>query len=585
MSKITYDKKVTRKERRDIQDFNKGTADDWNEVKEVVNEHDDRITVIEDAPPGAGDMVLALPQTVTGAKTFENAKLLLENTAGTNFSLFTNSNTAGRIYTLPDVAGTIALTSDISAEVNDLTASVTWANVPDINITESSVTQHVGAINHDALLNFVAAEHFTQASITTVGTIGTGVWQGTAINQTYLVGQSGTNTGDQTSIVGITGTKAEYDTSVTDGDFLYVGDVTGNIPTSLSIGTVTATTFGITSDGGTDDVVLPEANTTQAGLLGSDKWDEIVANTLKVSNVSTDLSMGTVDGTQFIINSSDGNNVSLPLADTNNWGIISDEIFDNITANNAKVSNANHTGDVTGDTALTIGANKVTLGMMAQVATDTFLGRNTAATGDVEVLSNATAKSMLDLTGTNSGDQTITLTGDVTGSGTGSFAATIAADSVTMDKLADIATDTFLGRVTAATGTVEVLTNAQAKTALDLTGTNSGDQGEEDIIGTRLTDATVTGSTSIDWDAYKVFEFTLTGNTTITDSNLPTGTETKVIEMVVTGNFTLTLPTYYEALPSNDTYNGAVRNHLTISCIVGTTSSEDVIYSLQNLTT
>ena len=32
--------------------------------------------------------------------------------------------------------------------------------------------------------------------ITEVGTISSGVWQGTAINQTYLVGQSGTNTGD-----------------------------------------------------------------------------------------------------------------------------------------------------------------------------------------------------------------------------------------------------------------------------------------------------------------------------------------------------------------------------------------------------
>jgi uncharacterized protein with putative carbohydrate binding module len=37
---------------------------------------------------------------------------------------------------------------------------------------------------------------------------------------------SGTNTGDQTSIVGITGTKAQFDTAVTDGNFLYVGDIT-----------------------------------------------------------------------------------------------------------------------------------------------------------------------------------------------------------------------------------------------------------------------------------------------------------------------------------------------------------------------
>ena len=34
-------------------------------------------------------------------------------------------------------------------------------------------------------------------SLTTVGTIGTGVWQGTAISSTYLSGQSGTNTGDE----------------------------------------------------------------------------------------------------------------------------------------------------------------------------------------------------------------------------------------------------------------------------------------------------------------------------------------------------------------------------------------------------
>lgn len=37
---------------------------------------------------------------------------------------------------------------------------------------------------------------------------------------------TGTNSGDQTSIVGITGTKAQFNTAVTDGDILFVGDVT-----------------------------------------------------------------------------------------------------------------------------------------------------------------------------------------------------------------------------------------------------------------------------------------------------------------------------------------------------------------------
>lgn len=43
------------------------------------------------------------------------------------------------------------------------------------------------------------------------------------------------------------------------------------------------------------------------------------------------------------------------------------------------------------------------------------------------------------LSGTNTGDQTITLTGDVTGSGTGSFAATIANNAVTTAKIANSA--------------------------------------------------------------------------------------------------------------------------------------------------
>lgn len=61
---------------------------------------------------GTGDMVLADVQTVTGAKTFNDTKFLLRNVANTFDGSFVNANTANRIYTLPDVAGTIALTSN-----------------------------------------------------------------------------------------------------------------------------------------------------------------------------------------------------------------------------------------------------------------------------------------------------------------------------------------------------------------------------------------------------------------------------------------------------------------------------------------
>lgn len=52
------------------------------------------------------------------------------------------------------------------------------------------------------------------------------------------------------------------------------------------------------------------------------------------------------------------------------------------------------------------------------------------------------------VTGTNTGDQTITLTGDVTGSGTGSFAATIGGNKVTNAKLATMGAYTLKGNAT-----------------------------------------------------------------------------------------------------------------------------------------
>jgi len=48
-------------------------------------------------------------------------------------------------------------------EINDLSVTVTWANVPNANITAGSVTQHVAAIDHNLLLNFLSAEHIDWA--------------------------------------------------------------------------------------------------------------------------------------------------------------------------------------------------------------------------------------------------------------------------------------------------------------------------------------------------------------------------------------------------------------------------------------
>lgn len=125
----------------------------------------------------------------------------------------------------------------------------------------------------------------------------------------------------------------------------------------------------------------------------------------------------------------------------------------------------NGSANVTGTAAIQAGV--VTLAMQANVASGTVFYRKTAGAGAPEVQTLATLKTDLGLTGTNSGDQTITLTGDVTGTGTGSFAATIAGGAVTNTKLANVATATFKGRATAGTGAPEDLTGTQATALLD----------------------------------------------------------------------------------------------------------------------
>jgi hypothetical protein len=97
-----------------------------------------------------------------------------------------------------------------------------------------------------------------------------------------------------------------------------------NVSTALSTGTVDATSYGITSDGGSDDIVLAQATTSVAGVLSAAKWDEIVANTAKSTNVVTNLT-ATANGTSLTVNSSDGDNVSLPAATTSAWGVMSDD--------------------------------------------------------------------------------------------------------------------------------------------------------------------------------------------------------------------------------------------------------------------
>ncbi len=88
-------------------------------------------------------------------------------------------------------------------------------------------------------------------------------------------------------------------------------------------------------------------------------------------------------------------------------------------------------------------------------------------TGDMTVTGTIAASN---LSGTNTGDQTITLTGDVTGSGTGAFAATISNDAVTNAKAADMPANSIKMNVTGSTASPDDVTLAGLTAATPVSG-------------------------------------------------------------------------------------------------------------------
>ncbi len=166
------------------------------------------------------------------------------------------------------------------------------------------------------------------------------------------------------------------------------------------------------------------------------------AGTLSANTIWT---LPTTDstGTQALVSNGSG---VLSWATISGGGGLSDGDYGDITVSG--------TG-----TVMTIDNNVVSLAKMATMATDSILGRATAGTGNVEALTALP----------------FAYTGDVTRPAD-SNVTTISNNAVTLAQMATMATDSFLGRDTAGTGNVEVLSVATAKTLLNLSGTNTGDE-------------------------------------------------------------------------------------------------------------
>ena len=182
-----------------------------------------------------------------------------------------------------------------------------------------------------------------------------------------LINDGGTSKKSTVAAVTATNTAAialnTAKTGITSGQ---ASEITANTAktgiTSGQASAITANTakVGITS-GQASEIT---ANTAKTGIT-SGQASEITANTAKVGITSGQASAIVANTAKTGITSGQANEI---IANTAKTGITSGQASA-ITANTAKVTNATHTGDVTGDTALTIAAGAVDLAMLSATGT------------------------------------------------------------------------------------------------------------------------------------------------------------------------------------------------------------------------
>lgn len=343
-----------------------------------------------------------------------------------------------------------------------------------------------------------------------------------------------------------------------------------------------------------EDVVInstPSDNQALSYDSASGKW---IPQT--ISGSGSGIVETIVAGTNITVDATDPAN---PIVSATGGGSISDGDKGDITVSSS-------------GTVWTIDNQAVTRSKLEHIQSQHFLGRHGAGTSDVQEVSPAQARTILNVedgadvtdatnvaaagafmkasddsdditegvtklfltsaertkltntSGTNTGDQTITLTGDVTGSGTGSFATTIANNAVSLAKMADVATGTVFYRKTASTGDPEVQTLATLKTDLGLTGTNSGDQ--TSIVG-------ITGTTAEFNTALTDNDFaTVAGSETLTNKTLTTpilnGTPTGTGVATAATASTLAL----RDADGNFAINNVLEGYTTTATAAGTTT-------------
>ena len=240
----------------------------------------------------------------------------------------------------------------------------------------------------------------------------------------------------------------------TDGQLL-IGNSTGN---TLSKSTLTAGT-GISITNGSGTITITNTSPSSGGTVTS-------VSALTLGTTGTDLSSSVATGTTTPVIT-----LNVPTASASNRGALSSTDWSTFNGKQSAIT-LTVTGSSGAATFITNTLNIPTytlagLGGQASSTNLTSLSGLTYVSASF-VKMTASGTFSLDTATYLTANQTITLSGDVSGSGTTAITTAIGTNKVTNAMLAQIATGTFHARLTAGTGNVETLTGTQATTLLDV---------------------------------------------------------------------------------------------------------------------
>lgn len=216
---------------------------------------------------------------VTGAATFD-ANVTIQGDLTVNGSTTTIDTTTLVVEDKNIEIGKVATPTDVTADGGGLTLkgstdkTITWLDATDawtfsehVNIATAKEYRIAGTKVLDATSLGSAV---VSSSLTSVGTIGTGVWNGTTIGTGYGGTGQTTYTNGQLLIGKTDGTLAKATITQGSGVTITNGDGTITISATGSGGTVTAVTgtSPIASSGGTTpDISIQDATTAQKGAV------------------------------------------------------------------------------------------------------------------------------------------------------------------------------------------------------------------------------------------------------------------------------------------------------------------------------